>query len=832
MRIKGLLFVLIISMGGAASAQIKTRSYLIDPRRDPREHNVDFKHLRLEVSFNPADGLVKGKVTHRFSPLQQRVDSIVLDAINIRVKEILLDGKPVKYKNDSSYITVFPSVALTVGTTDSMVITYEANPLKGLYFIGWNDPNNMSRKQIWSQGQGTDNRCWIPMYDEMNDKLISELIVKFDKEYKVISNGTFLGSKDNKDGTLTWHYSMTHPHAPYLIMLGIGKYDIKETKSKSGVPMHLYYYPEWKDRVEPTYKYAEQMVDFYEKEIGVPYGWESYSQIPVQDYMFGAMENTTATVFGDFYFVDARSYLDRFYVGVDAHELAHQWFGDLITANSDAHHWLQESFATYYDQLFEREFFGEETFDWYRRSAENQALDESKKNNFPIAHSEAGAVRHYPKGAFVLNMLKYVCGDRETYNRAIKYYLQKHKYENVDSQDLLRAFEETSGLSLDWFWEEWVYKGGEPNYNVMYQESNNASQFLVTQVQDLTAITGLPAQGAQSMMATNDPFVSETHSENRPLGVYKMPIWFEVHYTDGTVSKRQVMIEKQSDLISIPNPDHKKTDYVLFDPGNNVLKTVSFNKPFEMLEAQALKAPQMLDRYDAVLAMKSIPLDKKRAVLIKAFNKETFHAVKEEVIAQLVADNNPESVDLLKKALRDKDVLVRKAALKELHETTPAFLSEMEPLLKDSSYDVIAAALEKLCYYNPSKTTQYLDASKNTEGTMGRNVITKWLEIAYSNTGDKQYADRLIAYSSDSYEFRTRTNAMTALKRCNYFDVKLVENCINAILSSNTRLSGPAAETLSYFAGQDKYKKGISDYISSKTWTSWQKKKLDAFSAK
>ena len=134
---------------------------------------------------------------------------------------------------------------------------------------------------------------------------------------------------------------MSHPFSPYLIMIGIGKYDIKETKSVSGLPMHLWYYPDWKDRVESTYKMSEKMVDFYEKEIGIPYPWESYSQIPVQDFMYGAMENVTATVFGDFLFCDERSFLDKPYYSVNAHELAHQWFGDYITARSDAHHWLQ-----------------------------------------------------------------------------------------------------------------------------------------------------------------------------------------------------------------------------------------------------------------------------------------------------------------------------------------------------------------------------------------------------------------------------------------------------------------------------------------------------------
>ncbi len=451
------------------SAQPKTRTYISDPLLAPREHNVDFQHLKLEVSFDPAKNLVKGKVTHTFIPLRQKVDSIVLDGINMDIKEISVNNKTVKFRNDSTSIIVYtPSLAWQ--QKDSVTIIYECTPRHGLYFIGWNDKAGICRKQIWSQGQGIDNRNWIPMYDEMNDKITTETFITFDTAYKVLSNGKMLDKKTNANGTYTWHYSMSHPFAPYLIMIGIGKYEIKDTKSASGVPMHLYYYPEWKDRVETTYKLSEKMVDFYEKEIGVNYPWESYSQIPVQEFMYGAMENTTATVFGDFFAVDERAALDRPYYGVNAHELAHQWFGDFITARSDAHHWLQESFATYYDWLFEREYFGENNFDWTRRGAQINSLEESKKNYYPIAHSEAGTVRHYPKGAFVLNMIKYVVGGRETYNKCIKHYLENHSYSNVDSKDLLIAFEEVTGMQLDWFWEEWVYKGGEPSYQVSFRD--------------------------------------------------------------------------------------------------------------------------------------------------------------------------------------------------------------------------------------------------------------------------------------------------------------------------------------------------------------------------
>jgi aminopeptidase N len=826
---KKIIILLVLAAGvQIACAQVRTRSYIVDPAGAPRERNVDFIHMRAELSFEPEKGLVKGKVTHIFTPLRPKVDSIFLDAPGITIKEVTANGKKADFKTNAAGVTVYFPGPFSWGTRDSITVIYEAVPRKGLYFIGWNDPNGISRKQVWSQGQGIDNRYWLPMYDEMNDKMTTEMIVKFNKDYKVLSNGTKLKEKDNKDGTITWHYKMKNPHAPYLVMLGIGKYEIKESRSKSGVLMRMYYYPEMKDRVETTYRYSEEMMDWFEKEIGVPYGWESYSQIPVQDFMYGAMENTTATVFGDFFLVDERSYLDRNYVGVNAHELAHQWFGDLITARSSAHHWLQESFATYYNQMYEREVFGQDYFDWARRQANWQALDESKKNKLGVGHSEGGSVRHYPKGAYVLNMLKYVVGGKEPYNKSIKYYLEKHKYQNVDSEDLLVAFHETLGYSLDWFWEEWIYRGGEPAYKVNHSIAPGGVTFHVEQVHEKSPLVGLPEAGPLGDVS-HDPFVPQVESSYREEGLYKMPVWFEVHYMDGSSERRQVWIEAQHHEVFIPVTRGKQVDYVLFDPNSEVLKSVSFDKPFEMLGSQAMKAKHMLDRYDALVAMRSYPLAQKRDVLLGVYAKETFHATKGEIIYQLMNDTDAKSKDLIKSAINDKDAQVRKAVL-AYTKTIPADLApEYEKLLKDPSYEVIANALEKLSRDHPAHVARYLEATKGVEGTTGRIVLVKWLEIAAERTGEKKHTDQLVAFTGNSYEFRTRVNAMNALKKLGYFDRKLLENLLEAAYSANNRLAGPAGDVLKYYYEQSSHKKTIDDHLASRKWEDWQKQAIGRY---
>lgn len=781
-----------------AAAQPVEKSFLTDPKATPRQHNVDMLHMRLQVAFDAPAGKVMGSVTHIYKGLQKQSDTLFLDAPGITIKTVKQRGKDLKFTTNKDGVTIYFSSPLKWDATDSLTVEYEATPRKGLYFVGWNDPKNLSRKQIWTQGQAEDNRYWIPSYDGQNDKLTTETIVDMPEPYKVLSNGTFLGSAKQKNGLVRWHYKMKNPHSSYLLMLGIGVYDVKESKSKSGVPMRFWYYPEYKDRVEATYRYSEQMMDFFENEIGVPYGWESYSQIPAQDYMFGAMENTTATLYGDFYLIDERAYLDRPYVGTNAHELAHQWFGDLVTARSLTHHWLQESFATYYNGMFEEQVFGKDYYAWARRGAVNAALEASKTDKYPIAYSNAGTTRHYPKGAHVLHMLKYVVGHQE-YNKAIKHYLNKHKYQNVDSEDLLVAFHEALGVSLDWFWEEWVYRGGEPAYNVSYKTL---------------------ADGATSIS------VDQTHERSDVVGLFKMPLVFEVHYADGTKDSVRSVIENVHHDVVIPNKAGKKIAFVLFDPNSNVMKAVTFTKGVDELKAQAANAYYMIDRYDALVGLRSTPINQKRDFLIERFDKETFHAPKAEIISQLINDNsNAATLAMLKKALTDKDDDVRKAVVSNITKLENDLKPEVEKLLNDPSYDLVAMTLDKLAFLNPDNVPMYLDKTKGIRGTRGSNVLVKWLEVGIAS-GRADLVDSLVTLTSNSYEFVTRTNAMNALKKLDKFNMPAVVNMMDAACSPNTRLSGPAINVLKYFYEQAPYKRSMLDYYRSKTWKEYERDTL------
>ncbi len=774
----------------------------VNPGTEPPEHTLDMLHMRLEVSFKPKEGLVKGKVTHRFRAIRSEVDSFFFNGPGINILKATLNTTALRYRVSSEGTTTYFNPPLKWNSVDSITFEYEAHPRKGIYFVGWNDPKNISRKQIWTQGQGIDNRHWFPCYDEQNDKLITETIITFDKHYRVLSNGTLVTAQENRDGTKTWHYSMRHPHATYLVMIGIGQYDVKTVRSKNGVPVYLWYYPDQPERVEPTYMHSAQAVDYLEKETGIPYPWESYAQIPVQDFLYGAMENTTATIFGDFLFVDRRSFLDKNYIAVNVHELTHQWFGDYVTGRNSLSAWLHESFATFYPKLFLKSVHGEDYHEWMRRAEQDAALNASKTNRLPILHSQAGGSRAYQKGSAVLDMMMSTFGE-ENFKRVIYHYLHQHAYRNVETNDFYQAFQDAVGLSPDWFFEEWIYRGGEPHYSVQYDD-------VLAEDKRRTEI-----------------WVRQIHPRDEFVKLFTMPIVFEVHYTDGSFDRMRVMIDQESQRVTVMNPRKKKIAFVLFDPGSYVLKTVTFQKSLDELQAQALHAPLMIDRYDAVTAMNTIDVNRKRDVLAQVFGRETFHYVKDAVVAQLVNDSAETSRSIVKKALNDPNAEVRKSVINTIVTIPPAMRTEFEALLVDSSYDVVTAALTKLSEQFPDRLPHYLHVTKEVDG-MDRKVKVKRFELSAA-AGNNAALDSLVEYSSGSYEFRSRLNAFEALKRLNYLDGRVARNLFDAMTHWNNRLKNPATEVAQYFYQQGAYKKFFREYYRLHTWLPYQKSILENF---
>jgi len=800
-----IVFSLLIS-NTTLHAQDTAICYLRDPTGRLREHNVDFEKMVLTVNLQPKQGKVIGNVKYDFKPIQYYVDTLFLDAPGITIKNVLVNGKQTRFDTTPAGVTIRFSSGLNWNFSYKLEINYEATPRKGMYFIGWNvdAPNTtnnryFTRKQVWTQGQGTDNRYWIPCYDDVNDKMLTETYITFDSAYTVISNGVLKEKKINASGTTTWHYAMNHPMVPYLIMIGVDKYAYKDYTSKNGMISRQYYYANLPQTEAPTYQYTAEMMGWLSNEFGIKYPWPTYANVPVQDFMFGAMENTTATIYGDFYLNDSRGIIDRPYYGTNAHELTHQWFGDYITEYSAKSHWLHESFATYYSKLFLRSRFGQDYYESVKRGEALSAISADAKDRFPIADSRGGSARHYPKGSFVIDMLRYVVGD-SVYRKCITNYLQKHAYDNVSNNDFMMAFMETAGINLDWFFDQWIYRSGIPNYEVSYTPTDSGV-FV---------------------------YVSQTHKTDELTGLFTMPIQFEVHYKDGKMSSTRQWISHAADTIFIRSSAKAPVSFVLFDAGSNVLKTVTFNKTLDELKSQAAEATHMIDRFDALVQMQNFDIELKRDFLIDMFGKNSFYAIKSEILSQLSADNTPATLSLYKAALHNPNFEVRRRALELLNTIPDSLLSDAEAMLNDSSYINVEIALRKLVRLYPSNNAKYFNATANVQG-LANNVRIAWLELKIKtqsdsviNTNLPEVAE-LTDFISDKYEFRTRVRTMDAVERLNYCNDQLIRNLYSAYLSPNGRLGNPARNTLKFLFKKPENRQLAQTIYETGTWKDWEK---------
>ena len=406
---------------------------------------VDFKTAtsRLTVHFDTKT--IDGNVSYEFE-VKSAIDTIKMDAVNMKFTHLKINNKTVDFKNSGKELHLFKGFKKGKNT---LTFDYQATPKQTLYFVGEGD-----EKQIWTQGQGKYTSHWLPSFNDENEKVIFNNTITFSNDYEVVSNGTLSG-KTSKDAVTTWSYQMSKPMSSYLVMMAIGKFQKQTLITNSGTPLELYLQPENVLNFEPTYRYSKQIFDFFEKEIGVAYPWKIYRQIPVKDFLYAGMENTTSTIFAQDFVVDSIGFNDRNYINVNAHELAHQWFGDMVTARSGKHHWLQEGFATYYALLAEQEIFGSDYFNWQLYEIAERLIGASKNDTIPLLNSKASSLTFYQKGAWALHFLRENVGHVK-FQKAVKNYLKKYQFKNVETDNFLAEINKVSDFDTNKFKREWL----------------------------------------------------------------------------------------------------------------------------------------------------------------------------------------------------------------------------------------------------------------------------------------------------------------------------------------------------------------------------------------
>jgi len=384
---------------------------------------VDFIKCKATIGLEFETNSIAGGCIYTFI-VKSDIDTIRIDAKNMNFYEVKINEKKVKFENNKKELLLFEGFKKG---KNKLSLSYNAQPKQTMYFI--------DKRQIWTQGQGKYTSHWFPSFDDVNEKVIFNMNITFDEKYNVIANG-FLKNSYVKDNQKKWYYEMKKPMSSYLLALVIGDFRNKVVASKSGIPLQFFIQPKDTAKFEPTYRHSKQIFDYLEKEIGFKYPWKLYKQVPVEDFLYAGMENTSCTIFAQDFVVDDIGFNDRNYINVNAHELAHQWFGDLVTAKSGKHHWLQEGFATYYALLAEKEVFGDDYFyhQLYRNSL--QLRNAAKTDTIPVMNEKASSLSFYQKGAWALHYMREKIGAK-LFQKAVKNYLKKYQFKNVETSDFL-----------------------------------------------------------------------------------------------------------------------------------------------------------------------------------------------------------------------------------------------------------------------------------------------------------------------------------------------------------------------------------------------------------
>jgi aminopeptidase N len=421
--------------------------------------NVSFAQQTDKVDFISCEALlfpdaknksISGTVHYLFE-IKNNIDSVKIDAKNMIFSAINInDNIKLKYKLTDNHIILYDGLRKGL---NAITIKYSTKPKQTLYFTG--EGENL---QIWTQGQGKYTSHWLPSFDDVNEKVIFKISVYFDNKFQVLSNGNLVkkvSPKQSDEKKILWEFEMKKPMSSYLVMLAIGNFEKQTKTTKSGTPLEFYLDKNDVLKFEPTYRYSKELFDYLEQEIGVKYPWGIYRQVPVRDFLYAGMENTTSTIFAQDFVVDSIGFNDRNYVNVNAHELTHQWFGDLITAQSGKHHWLQEGFATYYALLAERHLFGDDYFYEELNDYAEQLNRASKTDTIPVMNEKASSLSFYKKGAWALHVMREDIGAKN-FQKAVKKYLKKYKYKNVNTDDFLKIVKQVSGYDVERFKQDWL----------------------------------------------------------------------------------------------------------------------------------------------------------------------------------------------------------------------------------------------------------------------------------------------------------------------------------------------------------------------------------------
>ncbi len=739
----------------------------------------DFISLHLQASFDTINENINAEVIHHISDLNDGQE-FYLNGPKIKVESLIWNGEEHGFTQNDTAIFIKASRVLD---TNMLQIKYQAHPFKGLHFIGWQDETRRARRQIWTQGQGIDHRHWIPHYDNQTDKIIFSCDIEFASGYEVMANGK-LDSVRDLGATKRWFYRMEKPMSSYLIALVIGKYALKETASYTNITLSQYYYPERASDYPVYYFKNEKIFNFLEAEIGIPFPWQNYKQAPVQDFRHGAMENTTATIFGDFFLVDSLAFPDRNYTYVNAHELAHQWFGNLVTATGSKHHWLHEGYATYYQWLSEREIYGQDYFDWERHKAKELISAATAGGPLPLAHPKAGSERFYQKGAWLLYMLSQKMGG-EQFRQANQLFLKKHAFGLVDSDSLQLVMEEVCACSLDEFFATWLYADAEPN------------------IKAFISFAGLQID------------LDKHLAQAVKIAFYQ---------GNKVLKELELNLSVGENVIDLPSG----TDNFAITNASEILANFKVEKTNAQWRAYYKDSLALLEKLRVVQALRGDSQENLRFLEEILKEKANFAGLRAEALKQIFSLNGKpkKADDYLEFALQSESPPLILAALGicELNQF-PEIFSQLR--ISGPSYEVRVAAIHKSLNLKNRADNKWLlnPQFKEQPGFPADKVYLSTLFYRVIFFSDKEAYASIQDFSSESFDFLTRMEAIGYLAYFGLSDEQTLEPLFTALFNRNWKLSKAAREALIAIYKKDSVSLEAYKKERERTWDDFQKKR-------
>ncbi len=725
---------------GLEAQETNSDSTALKVYRATSEKINDLVHTKLDAKFDYSKSQLDGKVWISLKPHFYPTDSLLLDAKGMEVKQVSIvkGGKNIqlKYKYDGLQLDIDLDKTYKGGEVYTIYIDYTAKPdefkakgsaaitnAKGLYFVNPRGEDKNKPTQIWTQGETEATSVYVPTIDKPNQKTTQEFILTVPSKYVSLSNGKLVSQKNNEDGTRTDHWKMDQPHAPYLFFIGIGDYAIVKDSYK-GKEVNYYVEKEYAPVAKRIFGNTPEMMKFFSKITGLEYPWVKYAQIVGRDYVSGAMENTTATLHQESAQQDARELTDgNRWENVIAHELFHQWFGDLVTTESWSNLTLNESFANYSEYLWNEYKYGKDAADAHGlEETQGYLMSGSEKKDLVRFYyrdkEDMFDAVSYNKGGRILHMLRNFVGD-SAFFKTLNLYLTNYKYKAAEAHQLRLAFEEITGKDLNWFWNQWYFGAGHPKLNITYNYDEQAkqAQVIVSQTQD-----------------SENPFI--------------LPVAIDV-YNGNNRTRYPVWVRNRVDTFSFASAT--RPDLVNFDADKMLLAEKKENKTLSEYLYQFKHARNYLDRREAIDAAATNQADAKANEILLGALQDKYYGLRSYAIGKIDLKNQTlkagaESI-IARLAEKDEKRTVRAAAIAKLGEyDVNKYSTLIRNAVNDSSYTVAGNALNILSNINSEQA--YAEAKRLAQGKIKGELAGAVTNIMIQ-AGDESSADVILTNFED-----------------------------------------------------------------------------------